>query len=48
VPNDARELSLSPDIETPSGGDILSKVSFLSRPDSYPEHPVRVDIIETH
>lgn len=48
MPNDARELSPAPDIETPSGSDILSKVLFLSRPDSYPEHPARVDIIETH
>lgn len=48
MPNDARELRPAPDIEAPSGSDILPKVLFLSRTDSYPEHPARVDIIETH
>ena len=27
---------------------IADKVRFLSRPDSYPEHPRQVEVIETH
>lgn len=48
MPDGATELSASPGVEPLYGSDIQSMVSFLSRPDSYPEHPTGVDIIETH
>lgn len=37
-----------PEAGPPAETAISSKVRFLGRPDSYPERPSRVDIIETH